>query len=273
MPELLHAAASQYSVTLFGNIFSRLISFASFLALGLSSATFASAMGGGFLAGGNDVQRANSVVFSLEESRDQQFFQASRGLFDQQSVTALFEKYCLQPSSVLEVDSGSASAGAASLRSIKASPDSFAQICSFSSFADYLNELASRSFLMPTSGVFTSGFGPRWSRHHAGIDIANHVGTAIQASRRGKVVFADYLGAYGLMVEIQHPDGYKTRYAHCNEIIVQVGESVSQGDLIARMGNTGRSTGPHLHFEIRSPQNIAVDPVSFLGELTIRKQV
>ena len=121
--------------------------------------------------------------------------------------------------------------------------------------------------------MFTSGFGPRWSRHHSGIDIANDVGTAIHASRRGRVVFADRLGAYGLMVEIQHPDGYATRYGHCSEILVQVGEVVSQGHVIARMGNTGRSTGPHLHFEIRSPQGIALDPETFLGGMSLQESV
>ena len=126
---------------------------------------------------------------------------------------------------------------------------------------------------MPTTGVFTSGFGPRWSRHHSGIDIANHVGTSIHASRGGRVIFTGYLGAYGLMVEIQHSDGYKTRYAHCDEILVRVGEVVTRGDFIARMGNTGRSTGPHLHFEVRSPQNVAVDPISFLGDLSLQQQV
>ena len=189
------------------------------------------------------------------------------------SAIALFEQYCLRASSVLAVDSSEAYSGEVSLAPSHASSYSPSRLCSFASFADYLSELSAKAYSLPASGVFTSGFGPRWSRHHSGIDIANHIGTSIRASRRGQVVFAEYLGAYGLMVEIQHPDGYKTRYAHCNEILVQVGETVSQGDLIARMGNTGRSTGPHLHFEIRSPQNIAVDPVSFLGELTIRKQV
>ena len=273
MPGILHANASQYSVTLSGNHFSGLISLASLLTLGLSSATFAAAPSVETYFGHNDVQPQGVEVFNLGEGRGQRFFQTPLRLSERRATVNLFERYCLQDSSILEIDSGSAPVEASSLGRIKASPDSLTQICTFSSFVDYLNELASKSFLMPTSGVFTSGFGPRWSRHHSGIDIANHVGTAIQASRRGKVVFADFLGAYGLMVEIQHPDGYRTRYAHCNEILVRVGDTVAQGDLIARMGNTGRSTGPHLHFEVRSPQNIAVDPASFLGGMTIRQQV
>ena len=187
-------------------------------------------------------------------------FQALSPLLNKRSMAALFEEHCLHESAAVE-------AASAPL------PDSLAEVCSFASFADYLNELSLKDYSLPASGVFTSGFGPRWSRHHSGIDIANHVGTSIFAARRGEVVFVDYLGAYGLMVEIKHPDGYKTRYAHCNEALVRVGETVSRGDLIARMGNTGRSTGPHLHFEIRSPENIALNPASFLEGILINQKV
>ena len=175
-------------------------------------------------------------------------------------MAALFEEHCLHESAAVE-------AASAPL------PDSLAEVCSFASFADYLNELSLKAYSLPASGVFTSGFGPRWSRHHSGIDIANHIGTAIHASRFGRVVFAEYLGAYGLMVEIQHPDGYRTRYAHCDEVLVRVGETVIRGDVIAKMGNTGRSTGPHLHFEIRNPKGIALDPEIFLGKMNVQNDV
>ncbi len=188
-------------------------------------------------------------------------------------MVALFEQHCLYDSAAAEVASAPLAESAWSIASLEAAPDSLAQVCSFASFADYLHELPLKHYSLPASGVFTSGFGPRWSRHHSGIDIANQVGTPIHASRRGEVVFADYLGAYGLMVEIKHPDGFITRYAHCNEALVRVGETVNQGDLIARMGNTGRSTGPHLHFEIRSPKNIALNPASFLKEILINQKV
>ena len=201
-------------------------------------------------------------------------FQDSSPLLNKRSIVASFEQHCLHGSAAVVFASHSLPEASWSAGSFEAAPDSLAQVCSFASFADYLNELSlKKAYSLPASGVFTSAFGPRWSRHHSGIDIANHVGTSIYASRSGEVVFADYLGAYGLMVEIQHPDGYKTRYAHCNEALVRVGESVSRGALIATMGNTGRSTGPHLHFEIRSPENIAIDPASFLKGILIGREV
>ncbi|KZR89148.1 M23 family metallopeptidase [Synechococcus sp. MIT S9508] len=200
-------------------------------------------------------------------------FQALSPLLNKRSMAALFEEHCLHESAAVEAASAPLSESAWAAESFEAAPDSVAQVCSFASFADYLNELSLKAYSLPASGVFTSGFGPRWSRHHSGIDIANHVGTSIFASRRGEVVFVDYLGAYGLMVEIKHPDGYRTRYAHCNEALVRVGETVSRGDLIAKMGNTGRSTGPHLHFEIRSPENIALNPASFLEGILINQKL
>ena len=214
-----------------------------------------------------------SGMSGLGGRREKNIFQASRQLMSKRSMIALFEQYCLQEPPLNAVDSVTPPQVAWSAESFGAQSDSPAQVCSFTSFADYLNELSVKAYSLPASGVFTSGFGPRWSRHHSGIDIANHVGTSIRASRSGRVIFAESLGAYGLMVEILHPDGYKTRYAHCDEILVRVGQSVSRGDLIARMGNTGRSTGSHLHFEIRSPENYAIDPASFLRGIMINEEV
>jgi len=250
-----------------------LISFAPLFALGLSSATFATTSTVEILNDLDPFKIQKSEARGLLGKHQKNVFQASQPLLNKRSMVTLFDQHCLQESSVAAIDSVSAPTAAWSVESFDKASDSRAQVCSFASFADYLNQLSLKAYSLPASGVFTSGFGPRWSRHHSGIDIANHVGTAIQASRHGEVVFADYLGAYGLMIEIQHPDGYKTRYAHCNEILVRVGESVSRGDLIARMGNTGRSTGPHLHFEVRSPENIAIDPAAFLNGISVNQQV
>lgn len=110
--------------------------------------------------------------------------------------------------------------------------------------------VATGAFLMPTRGRLTSRYGMRNGSMHRGIDIAAKTGTAINAADGGKVVFAGYNGAYGNMVEIDHGNGFKTRYAHCSKILVKVGDKVYKGQHIANVGNTGRSTGAHLHFEV-----------------------
>ena len=109
---------------------------------------------------------------------------------------------------------------------------------------------ATGAFLMPTRGRISSRYGMRNGRMHRGLDIAASTGTTIKASDGGKVVFAGYRGAYGNLVEIDHGNGYKTRYAHCSKILVKPGDKVYKGQHIANIGNTGRSTGPHLHLEI-----------------------
>ena len=116
----------------------------------------------------------------------------------------------------------------------------------------------------PTKGVFTSGYGWRWGRMHKGIDIANNTGTSIHASRDGTVTHAGWMGAYGYLVEIAHDDGESTRYAHNSRLMVRKGQKVKQGTRIALMGSTGRSTGPHLHFEIRRRGGGASDPLAVL---------
>ncbi len=106
----------------------------------------------------------------------------------------------------------------------------------------------------------TSGFGMRWGKMHKGLDFGCPVGTAVFASRGGTIVRAGWAGAYGYCVDIDHGDGVLTRYGHLSNPLVSVGQYVKQGEKIALSGNTGRSTGPHLHFEIRvggEPQNPA----------------
>lgn len=97
------------------------------------------------------------------------------------------------------------------------------------------------------------------ARRHSGIDITNGTGTPIYASDNGKVTsYIGYRGGYGYIVELSHGNGYSTRYAHLSKILVKAGQTVGKGQQIAKMGNTGHSTGPHLHFEIRkggTPQN------------------
>jgi murein DD-endopeptidase MepM/ murein hydrolase activator NlpD len=121
-------------------------------------------------------------------------------------------------------------------------------------------------YIMPAKGKLTSGYGPRWGRMHRGIDIAAPVGTVVVASAPGVIATAGWnSGGYGNLVEVRHPDGSVTRYAHNNRITSQVGQSVRQGQKIAEMGSTGRSTGPHTHFEIRPMGQGAVNPMNLLN--------
>lgn len=110
---------------------------------------------------------------------------------------------------------------------------------------------ATGKFRSPASGRITSSFGPRWGRMHQGIDIANSYGTAIYASDGGTVKSAGRQGAYGNLVIIDHGNGFETYYGHASKLLVKSGQKVGKGEKIALMGSTGRSTGNHVHFEIR----------------------
>ncbi len=98
---------------------------------------------------------------------------------------------------------------------------------------------------------FTSGFGQRWGRLHAGADFAGPIGTPIYATADGVVTHAGWSSGYGRLVKIQHEFGIETRYAHQSRLDVKVGQRVSRGQQIGAIGNSGRSTGPHLHYEVR----------------------
>jgi murein DD-endopeptidase MepM/ murein hydrolase activator NlpD len=121
-------------------------------------------------------------------------------------------------------------------------------------------------FVMPTNGVFTSGFGYRWGVLHAGIDLANSIGTPIHAVSDGVVIAAGPTAGYGMWVKLRHADGTVTLYGHINTATVSVGERVMAGDQIATMGNRGYSTGPHLHLEVLLGGTNRVDPVPWLAK-------
>jgi len=131
------------------------------------------------------------------------------------------------------------------------------------------------SLLLPSglpveSGYVSSGFGSRvdpftgLEAPHEGIDLAAPPGTPILAAASGIVSYADEGGSYGMLVEITHGGGYVTRYAHNASILVQPGETVRRGDTIALLGSTGRSTGPHLHFEVLRDGR-PLDPLQYLA--------
>jgi murein DD-endopeptidase MepM/ murein hydrolase activator NlpD len=98
---------------------------------------------------------------------------------------------------------------------------------------------------------------------HTGLDFRGEIGDAIRATAGGVVVSAGWSGGYGRMVEIEHGHGLSTRYGHLSEIDVRVGQAVKTGQIVGRLGSTGRSTGPHLHYETRV-EGDAVDPQKFL---------
>lgn len=117
----------------------------------------------------------------------------------------------------------------------------------------------------PSTGDISSPYGLRWggTDFHPGIDIADDYGTPIHATADGVVTFAGWGGGYGNMVDIEHAGGISTRYGHAEALAVQAGQAVKKGQIIAYMGSTGYSTGPHLHYEVRI-HGEAVNPVSYM---------
>ena len=116
----------------------------------------------------------------------------------------------------------------------------------------------------PLRGRITSMYGWRRGRHHDGIDIAARMGKPIVAAANGTVIFSGWRSGYGRMVVIQHNRWLKTVYGHTSRNYVRKGETVKQGQVIALVGSTGRSTGPHLHFEVRNAIG-ALDPMRYLA--------
>lgn len=119
---------------------------------------------------------------------------------------------------------------------------------------------------VPGSKRVSSHFGKRGSSHHDGVDIAAKRGTSIIASAKGVVSFVGYMRGYGKTVIVKHKNGHHTVYAHTNKYFVSKGQKVSQGEVIAKVGSTGRSSGPHLHFEIRK-NNLVRNPAGYLNRL------
>jgi hypothetical protein len=137
----------------------------------------------------------------------------------------------------------------------------------------------SPQFIKPVEGFpLTSPFGNRIHpisgklRFHEGIDFGTPEGTPIQASKKGVVVFAGWDGGYGRTVIINHAGNYETLYAHLEQVLVNEGDSVTQGETIGLSGNTGYSTGPHLHFEIRADQ-VARNPLSYFSSPEVQSPI
>jgi len=122
------------------------------------------------------------------------------------------------------------------------------------------------SFIRPISGTITSRFGSISKVRtgaHTGLDIAAKTGTSIAAAASGTVTYSGYQGSLGYLIKITHGNGIETYYGHCSKLYAKVGEKVNQGDIIAAVGSTGNSTGPHLHLEIRV-NGVAYNPQHYV---------
>jgi murein DD-endopeptidase MepM/ murein hydrolase activator NlpD len=140
------------------------------------------------------------------------------------------------------------------LRLAKFEHEKFEEV--YSALSDKKTRLDHTPSIMPTTGYLSRGYGYKtdpftgFKQLHSGIDIANRSGTPIHASADGKIIAAHRAGGLGKMIVIDHGYGYRTRYGHLNQFDVKVGQRVKRGDVIGYMGNTGYSTGPHLHYEV-----------------------
>ncbi|KGN36373.1 M23 family metallopeptidase [Knoellia subterranea] len=128
-------------------------------------------------------------------------------------------------------------------------------------------EREGKKWVMPIAGAtFTSGYGMRWGRMHWGNDFGTAVGTPLRAMSRGTVVFVGYHGNMGKLVRIKYWEGTESYYAHMSSYSAFVGQEVMPGDIVGYTGNTGRSTGPHLHLEIHPDGGGAVNPAPWLAK-------
>lgn len=118
----------------------------------------------------------------------------------------------------------------------------------------------------PLRGVLYARFGRKGSEAHDGIDLAAPLGTPIKTAHPGTVLYAGEQKGYGLIAIVEHANGLTTLYAHNRDLRVKTGQQVRQGQVIATVGESGRTTGPHLHFEVRK-EGIPVDPLDYLGAI------
>ncbi len=216
-------------------------------------------------------QRVSLVTETLEEisTREEQVLMAGAGLNMDFSGLLPAERGPVQPpekelfSYIDDLE----------LRLLLAERLAEAELLAYDSLSSYLvevsDELCKVPSIWPTDGVFVSDFGPRIDpftgavRYHKGIDIAAPSGTPVYAPADGVVTFTGWTGGWGLNVVVRHTEDLSTRYAHCSSACANVGQRVRRGDLLARVGSTGRSVAPHLHYEVLI-QGVQVDPEDYI---------
>ncbi|WP_405179556.1 M23 family metallopeptidase [Nocardia sp. NBC_01377] len=118
----------------------------------------------------------------------------------------------------------------------------------------------------PVGGAISSGFGSRWGEMHYGLDFADYLGAPIHSVSNGTVIEAGPASGFGLWVRVLQEDGTTAVYGHVNDMLVQAGQKVRAGDVIATVGNRGQSTGPHLHLEIWDQGGSKIDPMPYLAD-------
>ncbi|MBW0088713.1 M23 family metallopeptidase [Pseudonocardia sp. KRD-184] len=120
------------------------------------------------------------------------------------------------------------------------------------------------------TGRTTSGYGPRWDAQHKGLDIAAPVGSPIRVPLDGVVIDSGPASGFGLWVRVRHGDGTVTFYGHMDRAMVEVGQQVTAGEVIAEVGNRGQSTGPHLHFEVIAAGAGNINPTPWLEDRGVK---
>lgn len=212
------------------------------------------------------------MTISIENKNEYSVFAQVKTVFNNKVSQAFFATLCITAASYVslaqnsEAKTGNKKTTQKSVqidRGGSRSRDVVKTHRSLTSNSVYNNNTYSGRIVLPAKGLFTSGFGKRWNRQHKGIDIASKVGTDIVAAMNGTVSFVGWKSGFGKTVEITHTDGVITRYAHCSDFVAEKDQEVNAGELIAKMGSTGHSTGPHLHFEVLV-NGVQVNPRNYM---------
>ena len=224
-----------------------------------------------------DMESLELEIQSLEEKSDQIFRQLEDALtISVEPLDKMFRNAGLSTKRLLEQVRRGYSGQGGPLAPILSQPDIFETddprvsranniLIKLDKLNIYRIAVEKTPFDMPLKGSFryTSGFGPRWGQMHRGIDLAAKSRSPIYATGDGVVIRAGWNGAYGRVVYVKHDFGVETRYAHLARIRVKKGQRVSRGQKIGDMGNSGRSTGTHLHYEVRVDGK-AINPMIFI---------